>query len=75
MTVNYLPTKRSNIKRILVIAAIIGIYLVENSPVKGFVKGSTFTYIIMPVSWILVIFIWKMTRKIRPMTKIKHKRS
>ncbi|MFA5575703.1 MAG: signal peptidase I [Tissierellaceae bacterium] len=69
---NYLPTKRRDIRKLLLIIAIILIYTIENSPIKGYFNSFIFTYLIMPMIWIIVFLILKDTRQIRANIKIRN---
>lgn len=70
----YLPTRISKRRSFLLIALLIILYVIENSPVTRLVSSFSFNYIIMPILWIsLTIIVWRLPH-IRPKAKLKLKK-
>ncbi|AKL94402.1 peptidase S26B, signal peptidase [Clostridium aceticum] len=71
---NYLPTRRSKIRCLLVLALMIGIYIIQNSSVASFIGvGSQLFYYIKPVLWVgCAVIVWNLP-KVHPKGKLKHR--
>lgn len=71
-SVKYLPTRISYKRIIFVIIYLLAIYIIENFSAKLYINRSTFTNIIKPLLWIIVIIvIWRMPN-IKSKTKLRH---
>ncbi len=61
----FLPTKRSIPRCIILISMILGIYILENSPIPSIIGSNTFSYIIKPILWggvVLTVWLYPRTR-------------
>lgn len=69
----FLPTKSSSKRCILLIVLLLSIYILENSPITRYIDSFIFNYILLPILWMgLTCFVWK-SPHIRSKGKLKLK--
>ena len=69
----FLPTKSSSKRCLVLMTLLLSIYILENSPITRYIDSIIFNYILLPILWIgLTYFIWK-SPHIRPKGKLKLK--
>jgi signal peptidase len=67
----YLPTKASKVKCVLLISLLICIYVIENSAISIIIGSQAFNYILKPILWFGVIWIALLLPGIRTKAKLK----
>lgn len=69
----FLPTKTSKSKALILISLVIGVYILENTAITSFIGFSIFSNIIKPLLWCGIAFtVWLLPR-IKPKSRLKHK--
>lgn len=71
----YIPTRISYKNCTFLVLLIISLYAFDNSTIKSFIDGVTYTYIIKPIIWFCItIIVYKMPN-LKSKSKIKHRKS
>ena len=69
----YLPTHRSKPRSGLILAVIVTIYILDNSPLRGWVGNGIYSYLLLPFLWLGVIYWSWSTPWLRPKARLKHR--
>lgn len=69
----FLPTKTSKVRIFILIGQVIGIYILDNSPITSFISFGLYSNVIKPLLWCGVVFtVWYFPR-LRPQSRLKHR--
>ena len=69
----YLPSRRSKSRCGLILAGLIIIYILDNSPLRDWIGYSAHTYLLIPFLWLAIIYWSWATPRLRPKARLKYK--